>query len=250
MSRPTKTNVRAIILLVGFFRTSFVSKHRSPDGSNKGSQTRQNVLDHAMGIAALEGLGRLSFGRLAEELRMSKSGLFVHFGSKEQLEIAIVEQAGDIFSRHVLLPSRMNLPEGIERVWSLCDSWLEFAEQNVLPGGYFFSGSFFECARQRGPVPTAITAIVRDWFKALRQAIHDAQKSGDIDGEVDNKKLAFGLNGILLGAQWSHLLANRDYGEARVAILQKLGSVTIDKIPHTAFESVRAWRKYLANRSA
>ena len=80
-----------------------------------------------MRIAAVEGLGALSIGRLAKELRMSKSGLFVHFGSKEKLEMAVVERAYDIFNGRILLPAEEVTP-GIERVWTLCNLWLEFIE--------------------------------------------------------------------------------------------------------------------------
>ena len=94
-----------------------------------------------MRIAAVEGLGTLSIGRLAKELRMSKSGLFVHFGSKEKLEMAIVERAYDIFCGCILLPAEEEVKPGIERVWVLCDLWLEFVENRVLRGGYFFTGA-------------------------------------------------------------------------------------------------------------
>lgn len=226
-----------------------MEKRRSSEGSSKGSETRQEIVEYAVGIAAREGLGGLSFGRLAEELKMSKSGLFVHFGSKEQLERAVIDQAGNIFSEHVLLPAHLNVPEGIVRVWNVCDFWLKFADERVLPGGYFFTGAFFECARHHGPVAHAITAIVQEWFRHLREVIDGARRSGDISKEVDAKELAFELNSILIGGQWSHLLAHRDYDEGRFAILQKLRSVATDKIPESAFASVRAWRKHLANRS-
>jgi AcrR family transcriptional regulator len=103
--------------------------------SGQGKQTREEIVSRAMQIAAHKGLGALSIGSLAKQLNMSKSGLFVHFGSKESLEAAVVERAAGLFFSHVLLPADEEGLEGIERVWALCDDWLHFVEKGILPGG-------------------------------------------------------------------------------------------------------------------
>src|SRR5207302_10756265 len=97
-------------------------------GSTKGKETRDEIVEHALQVAAVEGLGAISIGRLAKELKMSKSGLFAHFGAKGQLETAVVERAHTIFFNRILVPSEDAKP-GIKRVCSLCDYWLEFVEQ-------------------------------------------------------------------------------------------------------------------------
>ncbi len=214
----------------------------------KGPNTREEIVARALNIAALEGLGALSIGRLAKELKMSKSGLFVHFGSKENLETAVVERASILFFDHVLVPIEENGREGIERVWALCDSWLDFVEQGILPGGYFFTGALFQCAEQSGSIPKQIKRIARDWFDALRDALEQARSQEQVRADIDIKRTAFELNGILLGAQWSQLLSHKDYTSPRSAVLAKLSSLATEEIPANAFDSVKAWRKYLESR--
>src|SRR6266852_4205596 len=133
-------------------------------GASKGKKTQDEIIARAMRIAAVEGLGALTIGRLAKELRMSKSGLFVHFGSKEKLEMAVVERAYDIFNGRILLPAEEEVTPGIERVWVLCDLWLEFVENRVLRGGYFFTGAFWERAPQDGAIARRIRQIIEEWL--------------------------------------------------------------------------------------
>jgi len=217
-------------------------------GPAKGKKTQEEIIARAMRIAAVEGLGALSIGRLAKKLRMSKSGLFMHFGRKEKLEMAVVERAYDIFNGRILLPAEEEVTPGIERLWALCDLWLEFVENRVLPGGYFFTGAFWERAPQEGDVARRIRQIIDEWLKALRRAVDGARGSGEIREDVDAKRTAFELNSLLIGAQWSHLLAHRDHTRVRSAILTKLGSLATEAIPATAFESVEEWTRYLENR--
>src|SRR5215470_4444808 len=93
----------------------------------KGARTRESILRVAVNLASVEGLQGLSIGRLAEELKMSKSGLFAHFGSKEDLQVATVEMARQIFVDHVIRPA-LAQPEGMPRLWALCDRWLGHVE--------------------------------------------------------------------------------------------------------------------------
>ena len=214
----------------------------------KGANTREEIVARALNIAALEGLGALSIGRLAKELKMSKSGLFAHFGSKENLETAVVERASVLFFDYVLVPIEESGLEGIERVWALCDSWLDFVEQGILPGGYFFTGAYFQCAEQSGSIPKQIKRVVRDWRDALRKALDQARWRDEVGMTVDAEQVAFELNSILIGAQWSQLMTHTDRTDARSAILAKLASLATEEIPASAFDSVRAWRKYLESR--
>ena len=214
----------------------------------KGRKTREAIVQHALQLAASAGLGAISIGRLAEDLHMSKSGLFIHFGSKEKLQVAVIERAGDIFSGHVLDPAEHEVEAGIERVWVLCDHWLEFVEHRVLPGGYFFSGALFLHAEQHSLVARRIQDIAKNWVKALRGALDEARHRCELRMNVDAERTAFELNSLLIGAQWSRLLDHLDHSRARLAILAKLKSLATEKIPADAFDSVMAWRHYLGTR--
>ena len=217
-------------------------------GLTKGNLTRQAVVAQALEIAALEGLSAISIGRLAKELRMSKSGLFLHFGSKEKLESAVVEAARVQFFNHVVRPVNEDKLEGVERLWVLCDRWLDFAEKGPLFGGYFFSGAFFQTAKQHGPISRQIRGVVRDWIDTLQAALKQARRSEELKAEMDPQEVAFELHGLLLGAHWSRLVTGRNYIHARLALLRKLRSQGTDEIPDGAFRSVKAWTSYLGNR--
>ena len=108
-------------------------RSRQGRGRTKGQETREVIIVRATEIAAYEGLAAISIGRLAKDLGMSKSGLFLHFGSKKKLESAIIEEARSQFFNHVVEPVEAKL-QGIERVWALCDLWVDFAEKGPLPG--------------------------------------------------------------------------------------------------------------------
>jgi AcrR family transcriptional regulator len=219
---------------------------RKTDNS-KGRETRDEIIARGVRIAGIEGLGSFSIGRLAKEMKMSKSGLWAHFGSKEQLEKALVERAYEIFLNRVLYPAR-DVSAGIERLWTLCEYWLEFVEERALPGGYFFTGAFFEYAPQDGPMAGRIMEIADEYFTALKTAVNEARNREEIRREADAKHTAFELNSLLIGAQLSHLLEQKDLTNARLAILTKLHSLATDEIPQEVFNSVKDWKKYLEGR--
>lgn len=212
-------------------------------------QTRQQIVNRALHIAAQEGFGALSIGRLAKELKMSKSGLFLHFGSKANLESAVVERANLHFFDYIVVPIEEKGLVGIERVWALCDSWLDFVEQGILPGGYFFTGAYFQCARQSGPIPGQIKRVIREWVDTLGEALHQARRRDEVCGNVDAEQAAVELNCILIGAQWSQLMAYTDPVSARSAILAKLRDLATAEIPTHAFASLKAWKVFLNTRN-
>ena len=213
----------------------------------KGDLTRQTVILKGLEIAALESLRAISIGRLAHELRMSKSGLFLHFGSKEKLESAVIEEARVQFFNHVVQP--VEIMRGIERVWALCDRWIDFAEKGLLPGGYFFSGAFFETAEQHGSIPRQIRGVVRDWMDVLQDSLKQARRRDELNPEMDTDEIGFAIHGLLLGAQWSCLMTGRDHTNARSTLLARLRCLATDEIPDDAFESLKAWKAYLKNRN-
>ena len=192
-----------------------------------------------------KGWAALTIGRLAKELRMSKSGLFAHFRSKRALELATLERAREVFADAVLRPAQASRA-GIERLWNLCDLWLQHIERRVFSGPYFFIGAFFEYADRSGPIAGAITRIAREWFKTLRKAVQEAQEQEQINRNAEAKQVAWELNGRLVGAYWTYLLEGGDCcREARGALLGRLRELATDEIPASAFDSVRAWKEYL-----
>ncbi len=215
---------------------------------SQGEQTRQVILARALKIAAREGLAALTIGRLAEELRMSKSGLFAHFHSKRALELATLEMAGEVFADAVLRPAQASRA-GIERVWNLCDLWLQHVERRVFSGAYFFTGAFFEYADRPGPIAGAINRVAQEWFSTLRKAVQEAQEQEEINRDAEAKQIAWELNGRLVGAHWTYLLEGGSRcHEARAPLLGRLRELATGEIPATAFESVRTWKKYLQGR--
>lgn len=218
------------------------------ESRSQGKQTREAILTQALKIAAREGLAALTIGRLAKELRMSKSGLFAHFHSKEALELATVEKAREVFADAVLGPAQAGR-EGIEELWNLCDLWLLHIERRLFSGAYFFTGAFFEYTDRPGPIAGAIRRVVQEWSNALRKAVREAQKQREIDPDADAKQVAWELNGRLMGAYWAHLLGGGDCcRQARAGLLGRLRQLATDEIPATALESVEAWKKYLQGK--
>src|ERR1700688_1025042 len=129
----------------------------------KGLRTREAILARAVDIASAEGLEGLTVGSLAEQLGMSKSGLFAHFGSKEELQLATIEVARQIFIDKVTRPA-IAAPRGMPRLWGLINLWLVLVEKRVFSGGCFFSAASFEFDSKRGVVHDRIAAIMREWM--------------------------------------------------------------------------------------
>src|SRR5215210_5002290 len=145
-----------------------------------GERTRQAILEAAMHIASEEGLEGLTIGRLAAELSMSKSGLFAHFGSKEELQLATVEAAREVFVREVIRPA-FEAPKGLARLWRLCDVWLGYVRREVFRGGCFFAAAAAEFDGRPGPVRDRVAAIMREWLAVLGRSVSEAQAAGQLD---------------------------------------------------------------------
>jgi len=245
-SGATETNVRAFRAHLGGILSRKID--RGLETADKSQETQAKIVDRAVRLAAVRGLDGFSIGDLAKELNMSKSGLFAHFGSRENLETAIVERARVLFFAYVLDPVEQDEPEGIERLWTLCDNWLTFVEREVLSGGYFFTGALFQRAGQRDAVSRIITNTVRRWVEALTEAVDGANEKGELSPDVDASPTALELNGILLGTHCSHLLGLQSRESARVVILRRLSGLATEKIPADAFDSLAHWRDYLESR--
>jgi AcrR family transcriptional regulator len=165
----------------------------------RGEQTRQAILTHASRLASAEGLGAVSLQRLATDLGISKSGLFAHFGSKEELQLATVEEAGRTFTREVLKPG-LRPPAGLRRPWAMCTSYLSYLKREVFPGGCFFAAAVTEFDSKPGQVRDAVVAGRHYWVESLARAVREAQAAGEVRADVDSEQLAWELDWILVGA--------------------------------------------------
>jgi AcrR family transcriptional regulator len=188
-----------------------------------GERTRQGILEAAVDIASAEGLEGLTIGRLASEMGMSKSGLFAHFGSKEELQLATVEAAREVFIREVIRPS-FETEVGLSRLWKLCDIWLVFVRGEVFRGGCFFAAAAAEFDSRPGPVRDRIAEIMKEWLATLRRAVVEAQDAGQLDQHIDPTQLVFEFNALELGANWAFQLHGdrQAFARARGAILERL----------------------------
>lgn len=184
-----------------------------------GRQTRAQILRAAMDIASVKGLSGLSIGELAGRLGMSKSGLFRHFGAKEQLQLATVEAAVSVFEAEVVAPA-MAAPPGVDRVRALMHAWVGYLERDV-PAAAFSRRS------QPGPVRDRIAATGRAGIAAITADVETAQRRGEIRADIEVRQLAFELHAYAMEANWALLLLDDDgAGErARTAIDAALARV-------------------------
>ncbi|MGZ7078158.1 MAG: TetR/AcrR family transcriptional regulator [Thermoanaerobaculia bacterium] len=173
----------------------------------KGDRTRQAILDRAVDLASLEGLEGLTIGRLADELKMSKSGLFAHFGSKEELQLATVETARNRFLEEAFQPA-LKAERGYPRLLAICRSWLDYVKRAVFPGGCFFAAASFEFDGRPGPVRDAIAKTMDEWLDAIRKAVRLAQDEGHIERSADPAQIAFEMNALFFGANFSYQMRN------------------------------------------
>jgi AcrR family transcriptional regulator len=207
-------------------------KPTTPRRQARGLRTREAILASAVNIASVDGLDGLTVGSLATQLRMSKSGLFAHFGSKEELQLATIEVARQIFIDQVTRPA-IAAPRGMPRLWGLINQWLILVEKRVFSGGCFFSAASFEFDSKLGVVHDRIAAIMREWMDVLTLAVEQAQKAGHIGTKVNSTRLAYEIHGVAMGAHWSHQLLDdkQAYSRARSIVLEKLRSIATPASP-------------------
>jgi AcrR family transcriptional regulator len=163
----------------------------------KGDLTRQHILEHAAGLAAQLGLEGITIGRLADDLELSKSGLFAHFQSKEALQLQVMEFAAARFVDTVVRPA-LAAPRGEPRVRAMFANWLAWAQQRGLPGGCFFVAASVELDDRPGPVRARLVEMQRDWLDALAQAVRIAIAEGHFQKDIDPDQFAYEMYGIML----------------------------------------------------
>ena len=188
-----------------------------------GERSYQLIVDAAARLATIEGLEGLSIGRLADEIGMSKSGLYAHFDSKQDLQLAAVDAAEAIFTSEVVAPA-MRAPEGVQRLELLCERLLSYVERGVFPGGCFFLATAAEWDTRRGPVRERVRTILDGWTQLLEANVREAQQQGDLQRDTDPHQISFELNALLHEAN-GHYLLFRDtaaFDRARTAIRDRL----------------------------
>ena len=164
----------------------------------KGELTRQAILEKATALASASGLEGLTIGTLAEELELSKSGLFAHFGSKESLQIAVLEHAAERFVELVVKPG-LRAPRGEARLRALFDRWREWPKLNPMPGGCILVAAAIELDDRPGPARDLLVRQQRDWLDLIATTVRGAVTQGQFRDDVDVEQFAHDLYGVMLG---------------------------------------------------
>ncbi len=166
----------------------------------KGQQTKAAIVDAAMGLATHLGLEGLSIGVVAEVTQMSKSGVFAHFGSREELQISVVREYFNQFEQEVFYPA-LAAPRGLPRVRVMFDKWMRLMVDEVQAGCIFISGAA-EFDDRPGPVRDALASSVQTWLTAVRRAIVQAREVGHLPADADEQQIAFELHGLILALHY------------------------------------------------
>ena len=208
-----------------FFFQPVSSATPDTDGRRaRGARTRASILETAADLASVEGLEGLTIGRLATELGMSKSGLFAHFGSKEELQLATIEAARGIFAREVVAPAR-DAERGLPRLRALIAAKLAYERGEVFDGGCFFEtvrGEFD--SRDSGPVRDAIEADLQEWNALMGRAIASAIKAGHLRADTDAAQLQYEIEALSTTATLRHQMTGDTtlFARAEQAIAARL----------------------------
>ncbi len=188
----------------------------------KGEQTRQLILDEAISVASRIGLESLSIGLLADRTKLSKSGLFAHFGSKEEMQLAVIEEAERRFTQIVVLPA-LSQARGLTRLRAMFGNWLNWTNSLDLPGGCLLMAASIEFDDRPGAVRDAVSAGQRRWRDTLAGAIRLAVASGELAGDADAEQIAFEIVGMALATQQAtRLLGEHDAQARAMAAFERL----------------------------
>jgi AcrR family transcriptional regulator len=187
----------------------------------KGQQTKAAIVDAALGLATQIGLEGLSIGALAEVTHMSKSGVFAHFGSREELQISVIREYHTRFEEEVFYPA-MSEPRGLPRLRAMFANWMKRTSIEIDSGCIYISGAV-EFDDRPGPVRDALAWSVQTWHSAMKRSITIAKEEGHLDAGVDEEQMLFEIHGLILALHY----------EAR--FLKNPGSIAR---AHTGFEHI------------
>lgn len=165
--------------------------------TRKGEQTRTAILDEALKVASKLGLEGLTIGGLADATGMSKSGLFAHFGSREELQLAVLEHAAQRYGETVLMPA-LKIERGLPRLRAMFERWLDWASASGLPGGCIMIAAAHEYDDRPGPIRDALIANQHRGNAVMRKAVRLAIEEGHLKPDTDPEQISFELLGIVL----------------------------------------------------
>lgn len=166
----------------------------------KGQQTKAAIVDAALGLATQIGLEGLSIGALAEVTQMSKSGVFAHFGSREELQISVIREYHTRFEDEVFYPA-MREPRGLPRLRALFANWMKRTSIEIDSGCIYISGAV-EFDDRTGPVRDALVGSVKTWLAAMRRAVVSAREEGHLRDDIDPDQLLFEIHGLILALHY------------------------------------------------
>ena len=169
-------------------------------GQQKGQQTKAAIVDAALGLATQIGLEGLSIGALAEVMRMSKSGVFAHFGSREELQISVIREYHARFEEEVFYPA-LEKPKGMPRLKALFQNWMNRTSVEIDSGCLYISGAV-EFDDRPGPVRDALAGSVQTWLAAMYRAVVQAKEAGHLAQDADEHQLAFEIHGLILALHY------------------------------------------------
>ena len=192
---------------------------------DRAQKTRTEILKRSVDIASAEGLEGVSIGRLAVELDMSKTGVFAHFSSKEDLQLATVDMARNIFVAEVVGPA-LKRPRGVIRLSALLQAWLAYVERIVFRGGCFFAAASAEFDSRPGKVRDRIAELTKAWVVLLEEEVREAQRLHELPKGVDPQQLAFELHAYVQEANWAFKLFDdkKAFSRARFAIADRISA--------------------------
>lgn len=197
--------------------------------SHKGQQTKAAIIDAALRLATQVGLEGLSIGALAELMHMSKSGVFAHFGSREDLQISVVHEYFRQFEQEVFYPA-LSRPRGLPRVEALFANWMQRVAVEIQSGCIFISGAV-EFDDRPGPVRDALATSVKTWLAAMHRAVMQAREEGHLSPAADAEQMAFEIHGLILALHYEARFLNNPGSVARANtgfahILSRYGAPT------------------------
>lgn len=166
----------------------------------KGQHTKAAIVDAALGLATQIGLEGLSIGALAEVTRMSKSGVFAHFGSREELQISVIREYHVRFEKEVFYPA-LRQPNGLPRLRALFDNWMKRTSAEIDSGCLYISGAV-EFDDRAGPVRDALAGSVNTWLAAMYRAVVQAKEAGHLHPQADEHQIAFEIHGLILALHY------------------------------------------------
>jgi len=180
--------------------TAISGTSREGRAMQKGQQTKTAIVDVALSLATQMGLEGLTIGAVAEMAGMSKSGVFAHFGSREELQISVIREYHQRFEQEVFYPV-LSLPRGLPRLRALFANWMQRTSAEIDSGCLYISGAA-EFDDRPGPVHDALASSVQTWMDALHRAVRLSVEAGDLDGQTDAAQMAFEIHGLILACHY------------------------------------------------